>query len=266
MMAEREEPPIIATAVAAWRDAFRAIGAMPVVAGIGFALLVAMALVEFWIGADPYSLWGSRWLGIVGAVSGIVEGGLLAPLAIAVHRYVLLGEVTRRYPLDPSSPRYWRFLGYAILLNAIWFIPGIVQGLTPDIAAAPMWLNSVVVVLFIAIIVVAVRRAILFPAIAVDAPGASWSNARRDTQGSSWGVAFILFCTLLPVVILLVPLVLLKPQLGGGHRLAYTVVSAVPQFLILCVLAAAASHIYRALANDLARGAAPRDTASGVAL
>jgi hypothetical protein len=265
-MATEAEIPIIATAVAAWRDAFRAIGAMPVVAGIGLALLVATALVGFWIHADTYSLWGTRWLGIAAIATEIVQAILLAPLAIAVHRYVLLGEVTNRYQLDPSSPRYRRFVGFAIVLNVIWTIPNIIQASVPDIADAPMMFNIAVTVLFIIAVVVVVRRAILFPAIAIDAPGASWSNARRDTEGSAWDVVFVFICTALPALALIVPLFFLKPELGGGHRLAYTLASAVLQFVDLCVLAAMASHIYRTLANTMTREAGSLgDTASGAA-
>ena len=45
-----------------------------------------------------------------------------------------------------------------------------------------------------------------FPAIAVDAVGATWSNARNDTKGHSWRVLFVFICTLLPMTIVTMPL------------------------------------------------------------
>ena len=102
------KPAIIGTALTAWEDAFPAIGAMPLVAGTAFAIVILMALASFWIISDAYALAASHWLPVYSIVSGVVQGLLLAPLAIAVHRYVLLGEATPRYPLDPFSARYVR--------------------------------------------------------------------------------------------------------------------------------------------------------------
>ncbi len=76
-------------------------------------------------------------------------------------------------------------------------------------------LGLVVLALFIAVVIVTVRRVILFPAIAVDAPGATWSNARHDTKGSSWRVAFIFVCAALPAMILGC-LALLRAAASGG--------------------------------------------------
>ena len=121
------KPLIIRTALLAWRDAFRAIGAMPMVTGIAFAILILLSLVSVWIVPDPYALAKSHWLPAFILVSSIVSSLLLAPLAIVVHRYVLLGELTDRYPLDPFSPRYLRFVGFALLLKILWSLPSITQ-------------------------------------------------------------------------------------------------------------------------------------------
>ena len=55
---------------------------------------------------------------------------LLAPLAIAVHRMVLLGETTDRYALDPSSLRYLRFVGFGILVTVLWSLPNALTSLS----------------------------------------------------------------------------------------------------------------------------------------
>jgi hypothetical protein len=245
------KPPIVRTALIAWRDAFRVIAAMPIVAGIAFAILILLSLANIWIVPDPYALGTSPWLPVFIVVSSIVSSLLLAPLAIVVHRYVLLGEVTTRYPLDPFNARYLRFVGFAVLLKILWSLPTINQGY--GVGA----LGLVISALFIIIVIVTVRRAILFPAIAIDAPGATWSNARRDTKGSSWRVAFIFVLVALPDVLLFLPYLSLGPGLNGFDRLMLSLWQSILTLLTLCAFAAAASHIYRARANTLAWPAGP---------
>lgn len=168
--------------------------------------------------------------------------------------------MTNGYRLEPSSPRYLRFVGFAILVNLLWSVPTTMYGLLPDSKAEPL-INGVggliALVLFITIIIVLVRRAILFPAIAVDAPGAGWRNARQDTKGHSWRVAFIYLCVALPLL-LLIPIYFLYMTSGAqgmtGH-IVFSVVTLIIQVPTLCAFAAAASHIYRAYANNLARPA-----------
>ena len=258
-MAEKK-PPVIETAVIAWRDALRAIEVMPVVAGVAFVLYLVMSLAILAINANPYALVGSPWLPIIAIGASIVQAVLLAPLAIAVHRFVLLGEKTNRYPLEPKSSRYLRFVGFAILIKILWLIPSTIQALIPgakDSPALAAGLGIVVLVLFITVIIIVVRRAILFPAIAIDAPGATWSKAGLDTKGSSWRVAFIFVLTALPILVIDVPLywLLLRPQAqpSTGSWLFFSVIAAVVGVPALSAFAAAASHIYRARADVMTR-------------
>ena len=251
--------PVIETAVIAWRDAFRAIEVMPAVASIAFVLYLAMSLTISAINVSPYSLVDSLWLPIVSVGASVVQAALLAPLAIAVHRFVLLGENANRYPLEPKSSRYLRFVGFAILVKILWLIPSTIESLLPaardidpDVATG---LRIVAFVLVIAIVIILVRRAILFPAIAVDAPGATWSKARLDTMGSSWRVAFVFVLTALPILAIngllawfwlpLTP----QAQLNSGSFLFFSAIEAVIAIAALCAYAAAASHIYRARAD-----------------
>jgi hypothetical protein len=254
------KPPIFHTALIAWRDSFRVIGAMPLVTGIALAILILSSLASVWIVPDPYAFAKSHWLPVFILVSSIVSSLLLAPLAIVVHRYVLLGELTDRYPLDPFSARYLRFVGFALLLKILWSLPSVTQSYaagaqdSPGIAAL-VGLGGTV--LFIAIVIVTVRRAILFPAIAIDAPGATWSNARRDTKGISWRVAFIFVLVGAPVVILFGPAYyfLMGPEFTRSSQLTLSVPQPIFMVPTLCAVVAAASHIYRARADSLAHPA-----------
>jgi hypothetical protein len=254
------KPPVIETAVIAWGDAFRAIGAMPVVAGIAFVLVLVTSLASFVIIPNPYALVGSPWLPVVSIGTTIVQAVLLAPLAIAVHRFVLLGERTGRYPLDPGSSRYLRFVGFAIIVKILWLIPNTIQTFAlgaKDNPGLMAGIGIIVLALLITVVIIVVRRAILFPAIAIDAPGATWSNARLDTKGSSWRVAFIFVLTALPVLVIGGPLywLLLTPQAqpSTGSWLIFSVIGAVIGVPALCAFAAAASHIYRARADVMTR-------------
>jgi len=256
----QSKPPIIGTAVTAWEDAFRAIAAMPLVIGIAFIIVILLSLASFWIIPDPGALAASHWLPIFTIASSIVQGPLLAPLAIVVHRYVLLGEVANRYPIEPSSARYIRFSGFAILVKVLLSIPSVVESFMleeQDNPGVMALLGIAVLALFIIIVLVVLRRVILFPAIAIDAPGATWSNARHDTKGSSWRVAFICLCVAVPAMIMggLLYYVLLRPGFSGAGRLMFSLLGAIVEIPTLCAFAAAASHIYRARAENLERPA-----------
>ncbi len=254
------KPPIFQTTALAWRDAFRVIGTMPGITGIAFAILIVLALISLWIIPDPYSLAKSHWLPVFTLVSSIVSSLLLAPLAIVVHRYVLLGELTNRYPLDPFSARYVRFVGFALLVKILWSLPTVIQSYIANAQDAPgiaalLGLGSAV--LLVAIVIITIRRVILFPAVAIDAPGATWSNARRNTKGISWRVAFIFVLVAAPAVIVFGPVyyAVLVPGFTRSSQLTLSLLQPIFMIPTLCAFAAAASHIYRIRAESLARPA-----------
>jgi hypothetical protein len=261
-MAEKKLP-VVDTALVAWSDAIRAIEAMPAVAGIAFVLYLGISLAISAINTNPYALIGSPWLPIISIAASIVQAVLLAPLAIAVHRFVLLGETTNRYPLEPQSSRYLRFVGFAILVKILWLMPSTIQSFipaarenNPDLATG---LSITASVLVITVVIIVVRRAILFPAIAIDAPGATWSKARLDTKGSSWRVAFVFVLTALPPLAINVLIywlwVSLTPQTqrNAVSFLLFSVIGAVVAIAALCAFAAVASHIYRVRADSMTR-------------
>ncbi len=250
------KPPIIGTSVAAWSDAFSVISAMPLVVGIALAIMIVVSLLGFALMPNAYVLGATPWVLVFTVVFSIVQALLIAPLAIVVHRYVLLGEVTDRYPLDPSSARYMRFVSFAILIKLLGVIPSILEAFMPDPRQSPglaAMIGMALLVLLVVIVIVVVRRVILFPAIAIDAPGATWTNARRDTKGSSWRAFFIFVCVAVPAIIISVPLwyVMLRSGFGAGSRLMFAIVGSVVEIPTLCAFAAAASHIYQARADSL---------------
>ncbi|MGO9700808.1 MAG: hypothetical protein ACLPX7_16260 [Xanthobacteraceae bacterium] len=254
------KPRIVQTAVTAWGDTFRMIGAMPLIFGIALAIDFALSLATLAVVPDPlaFAASGPLHAALLVVVSAVLSAILFAPLAIVAHRFVLLGETTNRYPLDPFRARYVRFAGFAILFKLALVLPNTLMGLQSQMPANPLAtaaFSLATIALTAVIFIVAVRRIILFPAIAIDAPGATWSNARRDTKGSSWRVLFIFVCTALPQLIFgaLIGLVVLRPEFKSGGWLAIYFVGPLIGIPTICAFAAAASHIFRARADSLTR-------------
>jgi hypothetical protein len=225
--------PIFGTALASWRDTFNAALSMPVNFAIAFVIAAAFALTK----EPPAS--AEVFILDAGLLRGIARAFLLTPLLIVVHRYVLLAELTTRYPLALSSPRFWRFAGFSILLHLIFVIPLlIVYGLSFDGYAAVI----VSLVLVFAVIVISLHTVIIFPAVAVDAPNANLQAAYRDSKGRAWRVCWTIVVTGVPVIIVVAVDEILKLV---SPTLATIVVSAMDVFM-LAAFAATASHLYRA--------------------
>ena len=255
-MVTGEKPSIVGTAVAGWRDAFASIAAMPTTCGITFVLVLALSAANTLLVPQPAGTESGTAPLVAGFITGIIQSFVIAPLAIAVHRYVLLGEVTAGYAIDPSSPRYLRFVSFAVLINVLMFVPSLIFGIMPADSALGAVGGVLAFILVVISIIVLVRRTILFPAIAVDAPGATWTNARNDTMGHSWRVFFIMVCVTIPLLVIILPLtwlLIVPPGVTLGGQIVFAVLSAITQIPTICAFAAAASHIFRALADQLGR-------------
>jgi len=108
-MTEAVKPSVFGSAITGWREGLSALASMPVVAGAAFVVMVAVGAASLPLLPEPdgtQALWAQPLTYVV----GIVQSFLLTPVAIAVHRYVLLGEITQRYALNPFDPRFVRFL------------------------------------------------------------------------------------------------------------------------------------------------------------
>jgi hypothetical protein len=130
---------------------------------------------------------------------------LLTPFLLAIHRLVLLGEPATRYDLKPSSPRFQLFFGWLSVSALIMSIPSFLAALIVPtgpvyyLGEPPAELDSSIIVAAASVVAFLVmqRLFVLFPAIAVDAPGAIWQNAVSDTRGHLW---FSLAVTILPFI------------------------------------------------------------------
>jgi hypothetical protein len=254
------KPAIIGSAITAWRDAFAAINSMPTVMGVAFVIVLALNAVGLLLlpspSAEPAPL--SLSLQIASFGLAIVQSFLLAPVAIAVHRFVLLGELTGGYSINPSDQRFQRFFGFAVLLSALMTIPSAMMGLflgRSDWGALGMAIGSIVLlVLLIVACIVSLRTVILFPAIAVDAPGAQWGNALADSKGHSWRLLFILIVTAVPFAVIfgLLYWLLLRPSgLTLFSGVVYVLLQAITQVPAIAAFAAMASRLFAAFSGRL---------------
>jgi hypothetical protein len=281
-MAENSVLPVFATALAGCRDAFRAVGRMPttfliggvaiVVAQIVLGIVIAAAIgVKPWrdstLNFNAFALaarenFSGLWflLFFAGAIENLALALLVTPLAISVHRFVLLGETTNRYEFAPRSLRFRQFFGFAAILTLIPTALSLAQfALNGFYAQSPasFILFAVLFAANLVMIVVLVRTVIVFPAIASDASGPNWRGALADTSGHFWKIVLIF---LVAFLLLYLPLIVAWMFFGAilfavGNLLLTGIFLAVFEALVevayVAVAAAIASRLYRAYARSL---------------
>ena len=166
----------------AYRDVARVLYAMPRMVAIALLILLANDLLSFLFLASLIEI---PVLGVfVKLAVGAVESFLLTPFLIAIHRFIILDEITRGYVLDLRNPRFFQFFVWSFLLMTFDVSTVMLMSLLVVIAA----LSTTVAMLaqtavFVFAAFITARVGILFPAIAVDAPGANAPNAFADTKG-----------------------------------------------------------------------------------
>jgi hypothetical protein len=246
-MAIAAETSVFDAALTAWREALATRERMPnlfwaAMAGIAILNIVYFALTFMTFAPGLASL-------LAGLVYAVVEGLLLTPLAIAVHRFVLLNETTTSYKIDTQDPRFVKFFTFLAGLAVVTLIPRLIGDLIGPFLGGRL----ITLILSIVAAVILVRNVILFPAVAVDAPGADWRNAMADTKGHSWRVFFILLCIALPpaIAVAIVLMILFAIPLIGW--IAGVAIQAAFVVLAVAAMAVAASRLYTSYANALGR-------------
>jgi hypothetical protein len=240
--------PILAPVSTGYRDAWSAIRAMPVLTGITVLIMFAFSLLDYLV---PFraedNVAGGTLLAIV--VSA-VENFFLTPVMIAVHRFVILGEVAPRYVLAPSQPAFRVFFGWLLALSVLGLLmfPLFSNGLPAVLSL------GVILIAMVLIIVISTRLVILFPAIAIEAPGAGAANAWADSKPHTSRIFLIFLLAVLPVGIgalfVTFPFALGSDGQGTLGIPALFIMAVVQTFaVILCV--AIASRLYEALADRL---------------
>jgi len=275
-----EKMTIRAVAVGAWRDGFAALTAQRGVSLTTFLALTLINLVPQLLNpeaqlaglkpaANPPSAAALSALvqtGSIGLVSALIASLALAPLAIAIHRFILLGETTSSYRVELGQRRFRRFAFYTFLLNLIALTPAFFGifflatiKLLPAVAAALLGLGIGVIEIAgaIVLLVLLVRLTLLFPAVAVDAPRAGWNRALDESSGHFWRILSALLLTGLIGILVFIAAAIVQ-AMGGflmlhGHLAPGALVAgigrAATSVLMASVFVAAASLLYRDMAK-----------------
>lgn len=146
-MAGNTDLPIFASAVAGWRSALNSFKKMPLTFLMGFVAVFAVHLVIWLVVAGGWpvlgtplasangltmalvnqfsAIWFATLLG--GVISNLAIAFVVTPVAIVVHRDVLLVETTSVYKLKLGESSFGRFFGFAAALRVIEAVPGMVD-------------------------------------------------------------------------------------------------------------------------------------------
>ncbi len=123
---------------------------------------------------------------------------LLLPLDIAIYRLLILGEAVSRYRLDPFNHRFQRLLVWTVCW---WLLVGLPPYVVSLVTPSDQWNTIAFLGTVLVCIPLFLRMTVLFPAIAVDASGASLGNALADTRGQMWLILKGFFLVLLPALL-----------------------------------------------------------------
>ena len=121
-MAASENPSVFELAIEAWRYTFAALSRMPSILGIAMAIVFGLSIATLPLLPDPNEEPGLIFH-LFGFLISIAQAYFLTPVAIAVHRFVLLGEVTERYAPNPSDPRFMRFFVFSVVYHLLTSVP-----------------------------------------------------------------------------------------------------------------------------------------------
>jgi hypothetical protein len=243
-MAMGTDLPVIETAMQGWRDAMAARERMPMLFWIGGGVVIALGILHVIVGGITDGL-------ILSLIFAIAQAAALTPVAIGVHRFVLLREARDGYDFAFGDARFQKFLMYIVALEVLRELPYIIA--FPFAFVAGFLHSLVLLILAIVAAVISVRCMILFAAIAVDAPGADWRNAVADSKGHSWRIFLVLLCTVLPAIIVaaIVMAILVFSVLTAAFALAVIIPAIV--VALTAALAAVVSRLFAAYSSQLGR-------------
>jgi hypothetical protein len=211
-------------------------GIVEVVAGLrffllgGFLVFVAVGRMQSGVAADN---------ALLREALDALQTILFLPVEIAIYRLLILREATASITWANSPPRMWRMVGWTMALWVLMTLPSYLMKLTSFEAVNVIATIAVGVVA----IVLLVRLAILLPAIAVDAPGASPGNVLADTNGRTWLILKTYLIVLLPLLAVVVVAGLISDGLGVPDRLGTFRDSAI-EFLATAVIAVAEARLF----------------------
>ncbi|MGA7428977.1 MAG: hypothetical protein WBW35_00915 [Xanthobacteraceae bacterium] len=188
--------PIWPTLAAAYREWRRMLPVLRPLVINAFLIVVAISALDEFI---PAKLSEPELSGtIITLVEAALRALLLAPIVAAIHRFIILEEITKAYALPLGEAGFRRFFAWLFVIELLGGLPidflGLMQALNVSVIASTV----AFVVAIIAAFVLMLRLSILPPAIAVGAPGARPAQALADTKGYVLRILVIFVLALIP--------------------------------------------------------------------
>lgn len=258
MLITTERPKLWQTAKRAWASLFAALGAMAPLFLIGFVLMVGLNIAMERLtplldiptrDALKEILTGGRslpWLNVSKAIGmelavWILRAIIAAPLAVALHRFILLGEVRRFYFISRLSLRVTRWL---LLLE----LPVIVLSWLILFATGSTGLVPLLSLLMFALVVFLLQTLQILPGVAVEEPSETPSGrietALERAENMLWRTVLIFVLAFLPVILLQAIAVRAGAKLAEHAPLIVPVARAAAGFITATLAASVISWIY----------------------
>lgn len=249
-----------------WSSTWQAIVQMP---GLLFGAGVVFACIALLSGSFHHTPAESAQLdaatragnGLMSAALSILQFVVSGCLTIKIHRFVLLGEGSQ--PLVPLGgkplARYTLFSFCQGLLAALFALAVVLLvALVRRHTGSGLGFMAVMAVLLFVYGFVALRLSLLFPAIALGArlkPRAAWN----DSRGHFWSMWAVSVVSALPLLVLTVPFLILTihhkiaadQQGSSGVSIGLALINALVTVLLVVLVAAAMSLLYRRYADQL---------------
>jgi hypothetical protein len=251
--------PIWRTLGAAYREWRRTLPALRPLVVNAFFIVLAIAVLDEFI---PTRLAEQQLPGTaISLAEAALRAFLLTPILIAIHRFIILDEITKTYAVAFGEPAFRRFFVWLFAFEVLAGFPldllSLLEALNVTVAATA----AVFVAALIAAVALMARLSILPPAIAVEAPGAQIAAALEDTKGWAARIFAIFFIAVVPWLAVDIAVVALIGRgaavTGSATGMIGLVFGGVLQTLVLTLLAVIASLLFIALGTHVRRHARP---------
>jgi hypothetical protein len=249
--------PIGRATVVAYYDVLHAAQAMRGLFLLALLTVLFIDVTGYFLSPDlPATAIGNPQRVVTAAAVGIplriLRAVLLTPVLVAVHRFILLGDASDRYAIEPHSPRFFRFVFWSLALPALFYGPGVLWLALSLALGLPLTIGFVGLPICLVVgVIVDLRLTVLLPAIAVDAPGATASNSIADTRGFAIDIFLIYLLALLPIF---ATQSVLRRLNAPVIDVALGVIFDVAVVVLLVVIS---SRVFQAVADRTLRSASP---------
>ncbi|HET8919387.1 MAG TPA: hypothetical protein VFN27_06880 [Xanthobacteraceae bacterium] len=251
--------PIWSTLSAAYREWRRMLPALRPLVINAFLIVLAISALDQFV---PARLADQEFFGTaITLAEAAVRAFLLTPILVAIHRFVILDEITKTYAVPLREPAFRRFFAWLFTFEVLAGFPldilGALQALNVTFAASTAGFVAALVVT----VALMVRLSILPPAIAVDAPGARLGAALEDTKGCALRVFAIFFVAIVPWLAIDLAVIALIGRgvavTGSASGMIGLVFGGILQTALLTLMAVIASLLFIALGTHVRRHAHP---------